>query len=361
MSRLIFFMALPLLFLSACTQTQLGAHVGKKVYSESQTQGTFKVGNPYEIKGVRYHPKEDYSHVETGIASWYGPNFHGKKTANGEIFNKYEMTAAHRTLQMPSLIEVTNLENGKTAILRINDRGPFARNRVLDVSERGAEVLGFKQQGTAKVKLRVLKEESFKLAEIAKTGRSTRGMENAYNEALLEGRYASTNENQSLWQKTRGLFGDKPSEQIVLASNGTNPDPFAPDAPSARRSSAQLSVERVAPVKRETLLSEASYGQTAQVTKASIENATATSTLNRMPPGGGSIYIQAGAFGDAGNAQRLSGMLGSIAPSNVSPVDRNGTMLHRVRLGPFDDMAQAHSALNAVAASGQTGAVIVVD
>jgi rare lipoprotein A len=94
--------------------------------------------------------------AETGEASWYGPGFHGRRTANGEVFDKEAMTAAHRTLPFGTLVRVRNLDNGREAVLRINDRGPFARGRILDVSEAGARVLGMVESGTARVRIEVL-------------------------------------------------------------------------------------------------------------------------------------------------------------------------------------------------------------
>src|SRR5512143_1050585 len=101
-------------------------------------RGTYKIGAPYKIDGVTYTPQEEFNHVETGVASWYGPGFHGKSTANGERYDQSERTAAHRTLQMPSIVRVTNLDNGMSTVVRINDRGPFARSRVIDLSRTAA-------------------------------------------------------------------------------------------------------------------------------------------------------------------------------------------------------------------------------
>lgn len=97
------------------------------------------------------------SEAETGTASWYGPGFHGRVTANGEIFDKEAMTAAHRTLPFGTLVKVRNLDNGREAVLRINDRGPFARGRILDVSEAGARALGMIESGTARIRIEVLR------------------------------------------------------------------------------------------------------------------------------------------------------------------------------------------------------------
>lgn len=175
--------ALSFCFLSGCTETELASHVIKTLpNSTNQDAGTFKVGKPYKVDGKWYTPKESYDFEETGIASWYGADFHGKRTANGEFFDKNELTAAHRTLQMPSFVRVTNLENGRSIIVRVNDRGPFKRGRVMDVSAKAAELLGFKNKGTAKIKLQVLTEESKQLAQAAMRGEDTRGMEVALNE-----------------------------------------------------------------------------------------------------------------------------------------------------------------------------------
>lgn len=113
----------------------------------------YKVGRPYKIAGRWYYPEEDPNYSETGMASWYGPKFHNKTTANGEIFDRHLMTAAHRTLPMPSIVKVTNLNNKKVIWVRVNDRGPFAKDRIIDLSERAAHELGFRKQGTARVRV----------------------------------------------------------------------------------------------------------------------------------------------------------------------------------------------------------------
>ena len=127
----------------------------KKEYS-----GIFKIGKPYSAFNILYTPQNYETFEEVGIASWYGKDFHGKKTANGEIYNIDDLTAAHPTLPLPSLVKVTNLQNNKSQILRVNDRGPFSKKRVIDVSEKAADLLGFKQKGTTQVKVELLREET---------------------------------------------------------------------------------------------------------------------------------------------------------------------------------------------------------
>jgi rare lipoprotein A len=115
--------------------------------------GAVKIGRPYEVDGVRYVPSDDRSYAATGVASWYGDKFHGRPTSSGELYDMEDLTAAHRTLPMPSFIKVTNSDNGKSVVLRVNDRGPFHSNRIIDVSRRAAEELGFISKGMARVKV----------------------------------------------------------------------------------------------------------------------------------------------------------------------------------------------------------------
>lgn len=150
--------------------------------AQDKSVGKFRVGKAYDIKGKTYYPQESYTREQTGIASWYGPGFHGRKTANGERFDQNGLTAAHPTLQMPSLVRVTNLENGKTLVVRVNDRGPFHSNRIIDLSKGAAEELGIIATGTANVRVQVLGPESKALAAAAKQGVDTRRAEVAVNE-----------------------------------------------------------------------------------------------------------------------------------------------------------------------------------
>ncbi len=115
--------------------------------------GRYQIGKPYTIRGRKYFPKEDPNYVKTGMASWYGPNFHGRLTANGEIYDQYSLSAAHPTMPLPSYAKVTNLENGSSVVVRVNDRGPFAHSRIIDLSARAAELLGYQRKGIAKVRV----------------------------------------------------------------------------------------------------------------------------------------------------------------------------------------------------------------
>jgi rare lipoprotein A len=115
--------------------------------------GTYRIGKPYVVAGRTYVPEEDVNYQAEGMASWYGDDFHGRQTANGEIFDMGSLTAAHPTLPMPSYARVTNLGNGKSLIVRVNDRGPYHGNRLIDVSNKAAELLEFKGNGVARVRV----------------------------------------------------------------------------------------------------------------------------------------------------------------------------------------------------------------
>jgi len=115
--------------------------------------GTYRVGKPYTVAGRVYIPEEDVNYSAVGIASWYGDDFHGRYTANGEIFDMNSITAAHKTLPLPSYVRVTNLANHRSIVVRVNDRGPYAADRVIDLSVRTAQLLGFYGHGLAKVKV----------------------------------------------------------------------------------------------------------------------------------------------------------------------------------------------------------------
>lgn len=135
---------------------------GPKKFSTHTTSPKKATSRPYKIKGKMYYPQHHYEYSEVGIASWYGKRdgFHGRKTATGEVFNTHKLTAAHKTLPLPSVVRVTNLENGRSLIVKVNDRGPFKPGRIIDVSEKVAQLLGLYRKGTARVRVDCLVRES---------------------------------------------------------------------------------------------------------------------------------------------------------------------------------------------------------
>ncbi|HEY4134274.1 MAG TPA: septal ring lytic transglycosylase RlpA family protein [Alphaproteobacteria bacterium] len=307
--------------LAACSETEFLMNTAKQVRGRDTAQtpttgGLYKIGNPYQISGVWYYPAVDYDYDETGIASWYGPDFHGKVTANGEEYDMNAMTAAHRTLPMPSIVQVTNLENGRSVTVRVNDRGPYARGRIIDLSRRAAQLLGVEKQGTAKVRVQVLSEESRILAAQL-TGKDDTGIV-AVNGVKGAPRAAVESADLAPPPGVRAAPGPAPAH------------PAAAPAPSAVTALAQ-------PV---------------QVTEA----------VKQVPVKPTGIFIQAGAFADYNNANRQKVLLSSLGPASITQVTLNNQQpLFRVRLGPIASVGEADKLLERVSASGFPDARMIVD
>ncbi len=307
---------------SACAETAFVAQTAKKITPTpaaeepaSKSHGEYKVGNPYQVNGVWYYPAEDFSYDETGIASWYGPGFHGKATANGEIYDMNEMTAAHKTLQIPALVRVTNLENGRSIVLKINDRGPYVHGRIIDVSRRSAQLLGFEGKGTAPVRVTVLSDESRALAARLKSGRAL-----ARNESPI-------------------TVTDLP-KQVVSTSN-LPPPPGAQAAAPTQTAALPRPTPTAAP---STPLPETQVG-----------------TMSYSAPQKTDIFIQAGAFSQFDNANRVKARLNSVGKVQVSSVLVNGRDLFRVRVGPMASVETADRVLEQVIGAGYPDARIIVD
>jgi rare lipoprotein A len=277
--------------------------------------GIYKVGQPYQIAGVWYYPKEDQFYDETGIASWYGEDFHGKNTANGELYDMDTMTAAHRTLPLPVIVRVTNLENGRSVLVRVNDRGPYARGRIIDLSRRAATLLGVRERGTARV--RVQYEGRAEVGGAPPTG----GVE-----------MASTQPS------------DVRAAPIDSVSRGELAPPAGAEAAPGRTTAPPVRVASTAP----------GAGPQTDI----VPDGTVTTV---QVPARTQLWVQVGAFQTRNNADRLAGRLRSIGSANVSTIYQNGKPLYRVRFGPLSGVDQADAMLNKIIDRGENGAQIVVD
>jgi rare lipoprotein A len=290
-----------------------------KATSSASGAGGYKVGNPYQIGDSWYYPHEQPDYDETGIASWYGPTFYGKQTASGELFDGDGLTAAHRTLPMPVNVRVTNLDNGKSLVVRVNDRGPFAKGRIIDVSKHAAELLGFYAKGTARVRVTYL-------------GRG-------------------------------GLPGGEPARDDtapVLAK-------ALPPVPAGRIETAILQVPdgaRAAPPVQVASLAPPPMPVAAPSYSIPAEPSAAdepSDEVTTVPvPAVTHLYVQAGAFGSRDNAERLKQRL-VAADLVISAAEREGKPLYRVRSGPYDDLETANAALARLDELGNNDAQIVVD
>ena len=307
-------LALTLLMMHGCSSVELAIDLYKKQKRDSAeitvvAEPRYKVGNPYKVGGVWYYPKRDLTYDETGIGSWYGDEFAGKLTANGEIFDPELVTAAHKTLPMPSVVRVTNLENGKSLVLRINDRGPFVAGRIIDLSREAARRLGYKENGLARVRVQVLAEQSLRLEKLAKNGKFP-SVDGAPSTAMPKVEAAA-----------------KPNVNLTAKSNTGR------SAYSSNNGQSALD-----------LLSKSRVGEVISVAPVTTQ-----------------VWVQVGAFHSAGSAASVLKQVKSLAGGEISPLLKAGQTLHRVRLGPVQTINEADELLDGVIKFGFSGARIIVD
>ncbi len=283
---------------------------------EVEADGSFKIGRPYQIDGKWYYPAEDYAYVQEGTASWYGQDFHGKKTANGEKYDMNAVTAAHPTLPLPSVVRVTNLDNGRQLNVRVNDRGPFHSNRIIDLSRRAAQLLGFYDQGTAHVRVEIDATESINLKNLA----------------LKE----HPPEMPKVVAAPRNAISS-----MALAPVTATPNEVLPAAPKS------ATPKQAAPPAAKQPALKPLEGPPTRVARADPGRAT---------PG---YFIQAGAFSDPSNAQRLEQQLNTLGPVVIEPVTVNNAQIYRVRVGPFANAAAAEALLDRVKGFGHDDAKVV--
>ncbi|MBT3305368.1 MAG: septal ring lytic transglycosylase RlpA family protein, partial [Alphaproteobacteria bacterium] len=312
-------LVLLLVVLSACAETQFLIATTKRVTgsAEDASSPRYKIGDPYQIQGVWYYPAEDFEYEETGIASWYGTQFHGRRTANGETYDMNALTAAHRTLPMPSFVRVTNMENGRSLILKVNDRGPFARSRIIDISRRGAQLLGFQKAGTAKVRVQIMADKSRALA------------------ARIQGR-------------------------TQLAQIGT---PITVDRlPKPNVTTESLALPPGGSPQQQTKIPASPPAVPRPVVANTLQLPTAdTNVVTMQPVGKTSIFIQAGAFSRFDNANRVRARLTATGPVKISSILSKGRDLFRVRVGPLSSVAEADRMLDTVVRAGYQKARIVIE
>ena len=293
--------------LSACSR---GKKSSEQTFSKRVVQlgqpvpkggGRYKVGNPYKIAGRWYTPVENPSYDRVGIASWYGELFHGRYTANGEIYDMNALTAAHTTLPLPSYARVTNLQNGRSLVLRVNDRGPYAHDRIIDLSRRSAQALGFERNGTARVRVQYIGGAP--------------------------------------------LNGDDSLERQVYASR--------PWARMAQATQTQIMADSIVvgslPVASNTTKPAANAWATQ----------SRTASAPPIPTQMGDYSIQAASFRNRDFAVSLRTKLASLGAAYVQRAKVAGKTYYRVRLGPYDRRHDADETLRAVIGTGATGARIV--
>ncbi len=247
-----------------------------------------KIGRPYQISGRTYVPARQDDYDRTGVASWYGAKFHGRKTANGEVFDMNSLSAAHTTLPLPSLVRVTNLENGRSIIVRVNDRGPFVNNRLIDMSKAAAQELGYTRQGTTRVRVQYVGPA------VKNPGRSQ-----------AQVRHVSSRPQQAdAWSQ--------PVQRAVPQAASYDPQQGWPDE-SKDKYPIALSRPRIAQ---------------------------------------GGWFVQLGAFGDRNKAQSIASNLRTGGNASVQTAWINNKYIHRVLVGPYPGKEGAEQQRYEVANAG---------
>ncbi len=302
-----------LFVLVACAETEIVFHAAKKIVGmepdAAVTTGAYKVGRPYQVNGTWYYPAVDFNYRETGIASWYGADFHGKRTANGETYDMNALSAAHRTLPLPSMVRVVNLRNGRSIAVRVNDRGPFARGRIIDLSRRAAQLLGFERQGTTPVRIEIMTQESRQLALLAQQGGAT------------------------------AVAAAAPSDTVIVTAL---PPPGAAGVASPKK--VQFAAATPAPRKRN--------GETMALAAPRLRFEAVKPTR---------LYVQAGSFVRREYAERMQRKLSPVGHARITEAVVGKYRFYRVRIGPLGTVEQGDRVLDNVIAYGYPDARLIAD
>jgi rare lipoprotein A len=306
-----------------------------------------KIGKPYEVYGRWYEPGYSAHYDEIGMASWYGPGFHGGHTASGERFDQNAMTAAHRTLPLPSIVRVTNLDNGMSVLVKVNDRGPFAHDRIIDLSRAAALRLGVFRTGTAKVRVQFLDKETREYVRNLETGTQYAMGElksvNPEAAGLREedsARPAFKVESRMFADNAPTPGGELPATPVE-SENLPPPGAQVPPAPGADNSVFDVVDDKAAmPPQRHISTPARAYERPAAILRTGF-------------------VVQAGTFSEQQNAESLSNRLEGGEQVQVMEVLVSGKKFYRVMIGPYQAREDARNMLSKLASIGISDAKII--
>jgi rare lipoprotein A len=305
-----------------------GAKKALPFWAQTKGDGVYKIGKPYKVNGVWYFPAENPNYDEIGFAAPYPKTFQGKRTANGEIYNEDALTGCHKTLPLPSVVRVTNLFNNKSVILRINDRGPFVNDRLIDISEKAATLLEFPKDETPKVRIEILSQESKEAVESLQKPVTTAASEAS---PLLAKQQPKLEENEEIVNSLEApveTLDEAPSTESPPMTEEALFDPVISQQPAP-------AAQEVYPPAQE----KSAFPPAPEESLAPVEQIT---------PPGETFYVQAGVFGNPKNAEKLAEKLGSIGSVKSTEITIRGRSLNRVRVGPFTSIGDADRALEQV-------------
>jgi len=316
------------------SQIARAAPQGEGGAPSGRLRGTEK---PYQVAGKWYFPHADPTYDQVGTASWYGYPFQARHTADGEIYDEALITAAHKTLPLPCIVEVTNLQNGRSIRVRVNDRGPFVGERLIDLSKAAAEQLGFDRRGTTQVRVRFITMASPLTAP---------GLMMASNTPPPSSRSEAYAPQPRAYS---GAFDDlDPAPAPAPVQAAYQPQPTPRDDPMAE--------EDAGPP-------ETSSPPLAKPITASVlpppAQMTRTPVADRMPTASGGYSVQAGAFATQSSADRAVARLAGAGSAQIVPLQRNGATLYRVVVGSFPDASAAGETRARVMAMGFADARVI--
>ena len=364
------------LALAACAENRTTPSGAETALPAAGAMGEYKIGKPYNVRGIWYYPQVDYDYRETGIASWYGPGFHGKRTANGEVYDQMELTAAHRTLPMPSMVRVTNLENGRSLVVRINDRGPFSNGRIIDLSYRAAQLLDVVGAGTAKVAVENLGQQSRQLAAIAQGREAARNAPEAVPMVSVDSAPLEPVGGPSqAAQVPQPPIGDQTASDPIrpkrgpvrparLRRAGTGISDSSPPVPHTRTLLASRSLAMATDTSDVNGWDFDGQDRLGGNTGARLDSESAPrpdGTVTQLAVRPTNIFIQAGSFLRRDYAARLSIRLSVLGQTRVTEAQVDDRMFFRVRLGPVVSVAEADRLLDVLQTKGFADARVVVD
>ncbi len=351
-----------------------GVSASKQVVEKGQPVpvggGVYSVGKPYKVKGKWYHPKHDPKYDETGVASWYGDDFHGRRTSNGEVYNMYALSAAHRTVPVPSYVRVTNPVNGRSIVVRVNDRGPFHENRIIDLSKRTAQVLEITKSGIGRVRVQYVGPATLD----GKDG----WLETTYQQDGKAMPPTVLAQLAPVPEWARPQYAPPSAVQLALApvplarpqvaSSSTQVASLAPMVPSSlapmkpvqagAASLPQTPIPATAPVVAPKFMPTSLVPLPRPLQVASNTPVAKPSVANVQMATLGGHHVHVGSFRDPAQAMRYRDGLSRHGGALVEPVNVSGITFYQVRLGPFRDMNAANAAMRDAQTQGAVGARI---
>jgi rare lipoprotein A len=333
--------------------------------------GRDQVGRPYKVRGKMYYPKEDKNYRKLGRASWYGDAFHGRLTANGEIYDMTHLTAAHPTMPLPSYARVTNTKNGSSVIVRVNDRGPYSNGRLIDLSKRAAEMLDYTHSGTANVKVEYVgraplegNDDQYLLASY-RPGNAAPDPSDGLPTGVMIAMNGATPSGAMIGEGAAAPFpgtltdvtaGEAASTEPVLTATTLQPEdlvlpvlgPIAPERPSVDEIGEQIAL---------AAMSYAPLPKSASEAFDAFDGSQMASLGSEWREQAGEPFIAAGTYADKAEAERVSAELAAYGRAVVETSVEEGEQLYSVNVyedgrNSIDDLLQAaweHGAPDAIA------------